>query len=67
MLGHVVAMYSKTGGKNRKHSAITESSTIPAVSYLGVQLFQYRMARQFRSVPDATAILTHNWLRLSLK
>jgi len=26
------------------------------VSYLGVQLFQYRIARQFHSVPDATAI-----------
>ena len=49
-------MYSKTGGKNGKHSAITESSSIAAVSYLAVQLFQYRIARQFRSVPDATAI-----------
>lgn len=52
----VVALYSKTGGKNGKHSAITESSTITAISYLGVQLYQYRLGRQFRSVPDATAI-----------
>ncbi|PPQ87308.1 hypothetical protein CVT25_002058 [Psilocybe cyanescens] len=66
MLGHVVAMYSKTGGKNGKHSAITESSSIAAVSYLAVQLFQYRLARQFRSVPDATAIFqTKQFLLLS--
>ena len=59
-------MYSKTGGKNGKHSAITESSSIAAVSYLAVQLFQYRIARQFRSVPDATAIFqTKQFLLLS--
>ena len=59
-------MYSKTGGKNGKHSAITESSSIAAVSYLAVQLFQYRLARQFRSVPDATAIFqTKQFLLLS--
>ena len=53
----VIAVYSKTGGKNGKHSAIMESSTIAAVSYLGVQLFQYyRLSQQFRSVTDATAI-----------
>jgi hypothetical protein len=59
-------MYSKTGGKNGKHSAITESSNIAAVSYLAVQLFQYRLARQFRSVPDMTAIFqTKQFLLLS--
>ena len=62
----VVAMYSKTGGKNGKHGAITESSSIAAVSYLAVQLFQYHLARQFRSVPDATAIFqTKQFLLLS--
>ncbi|KIJ92452.1 hypothetical protein K443DRAFT_30663, partial [Laccaria amethystina LaAM-08-1] len=52
----VVAMYSKTGGKNGKHSAITELSSIAAVSYLSVQLFRYRTGGQFHPVPDATAI-----------
>jgi len=42
--------------KNGKHGAIVESSSIAAVSHLDVQLFQYRLAREFRSVPDATAI-----------
>ncbi|KAF8801615.1 hypothetical protein BYT27DRAFT_7261749 [Phlegmacium glaucopus] len=66
MLGHVVAMYSKTGGKNGKHSSITESSSIAAVLYLAVQLFQYCLARQFRSVPDTTAIFqTKQFLLLS--
>jgi hypothetical protein len=59
-------MYSKTGGKNTKHSAITESSSIAAISYLGVQLFQYHLARQFRSVPDGTATFqTKQFLLLS--
>ena len=49
-------MYSKTGGKNGKHSAITESSSIAAVSYLSVQLFRYHIALQFHSVSDVTAI-----------
>jgi len=64
----VIAMYSKTGGKNGRHSAITESSSIAAVfeSYLAVQLFQYRLARQFRSVPNATAnFQTKQFLLLS--
>jgi uncharacterized membrane-anchored protein len=49
-------MYSKTGGKNGKHSAITELSSIAAVSYFSVQLFRYRTGGQFHPVPDATAI-----------
>ena len=49
-------MYSKTGGKNGKHSAIMESSSIAAVSYLSVQLFRYHIALQFHSVSDVTAI-----------
>ena len=40
-------MYSKTGGKNGKHADITESSSISAVSYLAVQIFQYNVSRQF--------------------
>jgi hypothetical protein len=59
-------MYSKTGGKNGKHSAITELSSIAAVSYLSVQLFRYRIGRQFHSVSDPTAIFqTKQFLLLS--
>jgi hypothetical protein len=62
----VVALYSKTAGNTGKHSAINESSNIAAVSYLAVQVFQHRLGRQFRSVPDATALFqTNQFLLLS--
>ena len=39
----VVALYSKTIGKNVKHTAITDSSTIGAMLNLGVQLFEHHV------------------------
>ena len=52
----VIGLYSKTGGKNGKHSSVGESSNISAISYLAVQVLEHMYARQFRSVPAATAI-----------
>ena len=40
-LSIVIAIYAKTGGKNGKHSAVSESSSISAVSYLGLQIFEF--------------------------
>ena len=61
-----MALYSKTAGNTGKHCAIDESSNIAAVSYLAVQVFQHRLGRQFRSVPDATALFqTKQYLLLS--
>jgi hypothetical protein len=37
----VIVIYSKTGGKNGKHAAITDASNISAVSYLAVQVFEH--------------------------
>ena len=37
----VIAIYSKTGGKNGKHAAVTEASNISATSYLVVQVFEH--------------------------
>ncbi|KAF8167513.1 hypothetical protein B0H34DRAFT_854442 [Crassisporium funariophilum] len=66
MVGRVIALYSKTGGKNGKHSWINESSTIAAISYMAVQVFEHMHAQQFRSVPAATAIFqTRQFLQLS--
>jgi hypothetical protein len=48
----VLAIYSKTGGKNGKHSSITESSNISAVSYFALQVFEHMVSQQFRSVPE---------------
>src|SRR3984885_8270553 len=49
-----------------KHSSISELSKILAISYVVVQVFEYMYARQFRSVPAATAIFqTCQFLSLS--
>ncbi|KAF8797488.1 hypothetical protein BYT27DRAFT_7237241 [Phlegmacium glaucopus] len=55
-VGRVIAIYAKTGGKNGKHAAVSESSSISAVSYLGLQVFEFMYARQFRSVCEATSM-----------
>ncbi|KAF8225197.1 hypothetical protein L208DRAFT_1075454, partial [Tricholoma matsutake] len=51
----VIAIYSKTGGKNGKHAAITDTSNISAISYLGVQVFKHMHGCLFQDHPDATA------------
>jgi len=51
----VIAIYSKTGGKNGKHAAVTDASNISAVSYLAIQVFEHMHGRIFREHPDATA------------
>ena len=49
----VLSISSKTGGKNGKHSWVPEVSTVTAISYAPVQLFEYFIGRQFRAVPQA--------------
>ncbi|KDQ52133.1 hypothetical protein JAAARDRAFT_198544 [Jaapia argillacea MUCL 33604] len=38
MIGNVLTMYEKGGGKNSKPAWVSSSSTISAISYLAVQL-----------------------------
>ena len=52
----VIVLYSKTGGANAKHAAVTDSSSISALSYLGVQLFELTHGCSFRAVTEATAV-----------
>ena len=53
----VITFYSKTGGKHGKHGSITEASNISAVSYIGLQLFEFMHGRQFRHIPEVTSRL----------
>ncbi|KAF6741614.1 hypothetical protein DFP72DRAFT_789312, partial [Ephemerocybe angulata] len=55
----VVVMYSKGGGKNGKHGAITDSSVITAVSYVGIEVYEYRALTegQFSMYPQQTQLL----------
>jgi hypothetical protein len=43
-------------GKNAKHAAITDSSTIGTVSNLCVQLFEHMYGPKFRVIPEATSL-----------
>ncbi|GLB37771.1 hypothetical protein LshimejAT787_0408220 [Lyophyllum shimeji] len=56
-VGQVIVVYSKTGGKNGKHASVTDSSMISAVSYVGLQVFEFAYAREFRAIPEMTASL----------
>ncbi|KAF7335860.1 hypothetical protein MSAN_02332500 [Mycena sanguinolenta] len=64
-VGRVEALYSKGGGKNGKHSAVTDHDNISAFSYIGVQVFELAHARNFRAFPTATSFLhTYQYLQL---
>jgi hypothetical protein len=49
----VLSISSKSGGKNGTHCWVPEVSSIAAVSYAPVQLFEHFIGRQFRAVPQA--------------
>ncbi|KAF8223788.1 hypothetical protein L208DRAFT_1369906, partial [Tricholoma matsutake] len=51
-IAHVIALYSKTGGKQGKHESISDLSNISAVSNIAVQIFEYTHAHQFCSIPQ---------------
>ncbi|TFY73791.1 hypothetical protein EWM64_g10221 [Hericium alpestre] len=55
MVGHVIALYSKSNGRYGKHCSVQQASNIAGLSYVAIQAFQYIRARQFASVTKATA------------
>ncbi|KAJ7783922.1 hypothetical protein DFH07DRAFT_764292 [Mycena maculata] len=63
-VGKVEALYSKGGGKNGKHGAVSEHHNISAFSHIGVQVFELVFARQFRTIPQAASILQTYQFRL---
>ena len=50
-------MYSKSGGLNGKHSAVTDVSSVTALSYVGLQVFGHSHGRWFTRIPAVTAQL----------
>ena len=51
----MIALYSKTAGKNAKHAAIPSSSNISALSRITVQVFEHMTGLIFRTFPSMTA------------
>ncbi|KAF8984755.1 hypothetical protein BDQ17DRAFT_1315812 [Cyathus striatus] len=63
-MGKVVTMYSKTAGKCRKYASIMDSSSIPAISKLGIQGFENSIANAFSATSQATTLLDMNYFQL---
>ncbi|KAI0037793.1 hypothetical protein FA95DRAFT_1684813 [Auriscalpium vulgare] len=55
MVAKVIAIYSKTGGKNGKHAAVVDVPNIAAISYIAVEAYSYIAARQFATIPHFMA------------
>ena len=53
----VICLYSKLGGLNCKHSAVTDAPSITALSYVGLQVFGHSYVRWFTHIPEETAQL----------
>lgn len=54
MLCLVEAMYSKGGGKNGKHAAVTKADNVAALSYIGLQLFEHAHGIIFQAITSQT-------------
>ncbi|KAF9486601.1 hypothetical protein BDN71DRAFT_1405897, partial [Pleurotus eryngii] len=54
MIGKVVALYAKSGGKNAKHCAILDSSNIAAVSNIGLQVYKRTFSTHFSPITEVT-------------
>ena len=52
----VLAIYSKSGGKAGKHSWVSDSSNVAAVSNIPVQLFDHILGVQFRAIPGGQTL-----------
>jgi hypothetical protein len=50
-------LYSKSGGQGGKHNAVADSSSITALSNIGVQVFEHTHLRWFSHIPTKTAQL----------
>ncbi|KAG6905164.1 hypothetical protein DXG01_004460, partial [Tephrocybe rancida] len=48
VVGHIIALYSKTGGKYGKHGSVVNATNVSAVSHISVELFDQLHGRQFR-------------------
>ncbi|KAF9242624.1 hypothetical protein BU15DRAFT_72734 [Melanogaster broomeanus] len=51
----VITLYSKGGGKNGKHSAVTRIDSVAGVSYFAVQIFEQQFQALFTAIPAVTA------------
>ncbi|KAH7923631.1 hypothetical protein BV22DRAFT_1196572 [Leucogyrophana mollusca] len=57
MLGKILTMYTRSGGKNGKHAWTNSITNIMQASYLAVQAFENMVGSQFRAIPQDLAML----------
>ncbi|KAF8988916.1 hypothetical protein BDQ17DRAFT_1434815 [Cyathus striatus] len=61
-IARIGTMYSKTAGKNGKYAAITDSSSISAITSLGVQIYENHTVNYFNATPRV--ILSNYYFQL---
>ncbi|PBK64723.1 hypothetical protein ARMSODRAFT_1087839 [Armillaria solidipes] len=67
-VGQVIAMYSKSGGKNGNHAAVTEASNVSALSYLGFQVMSVLAgSAPIADIHSKTVVLCPNDMELFLR
>ncbi|KAF8959326.1 hypothetical protein BDZ97DRAFT_1923016 [Flammula alnicola] len=54
MIGKVLTLYERGGGKTAKHGLVSESSSVGSVSYLPIQIWQHHRQQRFRAACGAT-------------
>ncbi|KAJ8085468.1 hypothetical protein PM082_004284 [Marasmius tenuissimus] len=60
LVGKVVALYEKTGGKNGRYASVTQTSNIAAASYIDLQVFERGSGRRFMNVTSSTVMFGVN-------
>ncbi|CDO78140.1 hypothetical protein BN946_scf184719.g2 [Trametes cinnabarina] len=64
-VSQVLAIYVKSGGKQARHCSVEQCSTLGAVSYISVQVYEHVHGPQFRDNPQATSLFrTKRFLHL---
>ncbi|KAK1222121.1 hypothetical protein PQX77_015048 [Marasmius sp. AFHP31] len=60
LVGKVLALYEKTGGKNGRYASVTQTSNITAAAYIDLQVFERGAGRRFTNVTSSTVMFGVN-------
>ncbi|KAJ8700697.1 hypothetical protein PTI98_003700 [Pleurotus ostreatus] len=65
MLGEVVVLYAKGGGKNGRHASQSEAFNVAAMSWIGLKVYEHVCGRRFSNITDTTShFLTRHFATL---
>ncbi|KAF4607651.1 hypothetical protein EYR38_001724 [Pleurotus pulmonarius] len=55
MVGEVVVLYVKGGGKNGRHTSQSEAFNVAAMSWIGFKVYEHVCGRRFSNIMDTTS------------